>query len=90
VTRKLVTIDRLAGIRQAPLARFGTVEAIVRDRGTEPFTIQIRGRDIEADAGTDSALLRRGWVTVTPLLGVRADDNVDVAGDIERAISRAA
>jgi hypothetical protein len=36
--------------------------------------------------------LRAGWVTVTPLLGVRADVDVDadVASFIERAVSRAA
>jgi 5'-nucleotidase len=83
-------LDRLKGIRRAPLACFGTVEATVRDRGAEPFTFQLRGQDVEADAGTDSALLREGWVTVTSLLGVRADEGADVAGDIERAISRAA
>lgn len=83
-------LDRLSGICAAPLARFGTVEAVARSRGSEPFTIQLGGRDVEPEAGTDSALLRAGWVTVTALLGVRADDRADVAGDIERAISRAA
>ncbi|MDQ2825688.1 MAG: 5'/3'-nucleotidase SurE, partial [Actinomycetota bacterium] len=83
-------LDRLKGICQAPLACFGTLETIVRERGTEPFTVQIRGRDVEPDPGSDSAMLREGWVTVTSLIGVRADDSVDVAGDIERAISRAA
>lgn len=85
-----VALDHIKGIRQAPLARFGAVEAVVADRGKEPFTIQLRGQDREADAGSDSALLRDGWVTVTALLGVRADEGLDLAGDIERAISRAA
>lgn len=83
-------LDRLSGIRQAPLACFGTVEAAVRQTGTEPFTIQLRGRDREPDPGTDTALLRSGWVTVTSLLGVRADEGVDAAGEIERAVARAA
>lgn len=83
-------LDRLCGIRQAPLACFGEVEAVVRDTGTEPFTIQLRGEDREPQPGTDSALLRAGWVTVTSLLGVRADEDADVAGEIEQAIARAA
>ncbi len=83
-------LDRLSGIRQAPLARFGTVEAAVRETGSEPFTIQLQGTDQEPEPGTDSALLRRGWVTVTSLIGVRADEGADAAGEIERAVSRAA
>lgn len=83
-------LDRLRGVRQAALASFGTVEAAVRESGSAPFTIQLRGNDAEPEEGTDSALLGAGWVTVTSLLGVRADRGIDVAGDLERAISRAA
>lgn len=89
-----LALDRLSGIRQAPLARFGTVEAIVRETGSGPFTIQLRGREAEVEPGTDTALLRAGWVTVTALLGVRAEEGgrtgADVAAGIERAVSRAA
>lgn len=86
-------LDRVSGIRHAPLARFGTVEAVVREAGTAPFTIQLGSKDVEPDPGTDSALLRAGWVTVTSLVGVRAaeaGDAGDAAADIERAISQAA
>lgn len=84
-----LALDRVAGVRQAPLAHGGAVEAVVRDRGAGPFTIQLRVTAREPEAGTDAALLRVGWVTVTPLLGIRADD-VEVASFIERAVSRAA
>jgi hypothetical protein len=41
--------------------------------------------------GSDGALLREGWVTVTALLGVRADEDAgDAASFVERAVSRAA
>lgn len=81
---------RLAGVRQAPLARFGTVQAAVRERGPDPFTVQLRVNEAEPPADSDTALLRAGWVTVTPLLGVRADEDAEVAAFIERAVVRAA
>jgi len=83
-------LDRVSGICQAPLSWFGTVEAAVRETGSEPFTVQLRGNDVEPEPGTDTALLRAGWVTITSLLGVRAEEDAEVAGEIERAISRAA
>ena len=83
-------VDRVAGVCQAPLARFGTVQAAVRQPGPGPFTIQLRSDNAEPEAGTDSALLRAGWVTVTALLGVRADEVIDAAGAIGLALSRAA
>jgi 5'-nucleotidase len=83
-------VDRLAGVRQAPLATLGTFEAAIQERGAEPFLAQFEIGEREPAPGTDAALLREGWVTVTALLGIRADDDVDMAPAIERAISRAA
>ena len=83
-------VDRLAGVRQAPLAEFGTVQAAVREPQTGPFTVQLRPTQAEPEPGTDAALLRDGWVTVTALVGVRADEALDMASVIERAVARAA
>jgi 5'-nucleotidase len=83
-------IGRLAGVRQAPLATLGTFEAAVKERGAEPFLAQFEIGRQDPAPGTDAALLREGWVTVTALLGVQADDQVDAASIIERAVSRAA
>lgn len=83
-------VARLAGFRQAPLARLGTFEAVVRERGSEPFLAQFEIGRQEPAPGTDAALLREGWVTVTALLGIQADEHVDMAAVIERTVSRAA
>ncbi len=81
---------RLAGVRQTPLATLGTFEVAVRERGSEPFLAQFEIGRQDPAPGTDAALIREGWVTVTALLGIQADDRVDVASVIERAVSRAA
>lgn len=83
-------LDGLRGIREAPLDAFGMVEAVVRAPGSDAFTVHLGGRDAEPDVGSDSALLRQGWVTVTALLGVQAAVGGTIADDIERAVSRAA
>jgi 5'-nucleotidase len=83
-------VDRLAGVCQAPLARFGTVQAAGREPGPEPFTLELRMAESDPGPETDTALLRAGWVTVTALLGIRADAHADAASFIERAVSRAA
>ncbi len=85
-----LALDRLAGVRQAPLARLGSVQLATRERGGGPFVVQLRVTESEPPAGSDTALLRAGWVTVTPLLGIRADEDAEAASAIEQAVSRAA
>lgn len=85
-----LAVDRLTGICDAPLATFGTVQVAVREALHEPFTAQFRVTQPESDPGTDGALLKEGWVTVTALRGVGADPDVEVASFIERAVARAA
>lgn len=79
--------DRLAGVREAPLAPFGTVEVAAREPDAGPYTAQLEFSQPDPDPGTDTALLRDGWVTVTSLLGVRAGDDGMVASFIERALA---
>ena len=83
-------VDHLAGVRHAPLATFGEVEASIREQGSEPFLAQFHIAQRDPEPGTDAALLREGWVTVTSLLGIRADTEAEMASVIERAVSRAA
>jgi 5'-nucleotidase len=83
-------VDRLAGVRQAPLASLGEVEASIREEGSEPFLAQFHIAQRDPEPGTDTAFLREGWVTVTSLLGIRADTAVQIASVIERALARAA
>ena len=83
-------VDRLVGVCQAPLATFGTVQAAVREPEGGPYNAEFRFTVPDPDPGTDGALLREGWVTVTALCGVRADEDAELASFIERAVSRAA
>lgn len=85
-------LDRLAGVCEAPLATFGTVQASVAEQPSGPYNAQFRITQPEPEPGTDGALLRQGWVTVTALVGIRADGEieVEVASFIGRAVSRAA
>ena len=82
-------VDALAGVCQAPLATFGTVQAAVEEREPGPFTASFRFAQPEPEAGSDGALLRDGWVTVTALVGIRADGRLDAASSIGRAVSGA-
>ena len=83
-------LDRLAGFRQARLGRIGTFQAAVRDLQEGPFTAEFVITPQEPEPGSDGAFLQDGWVTLTPLLGIRADESVEVASFVERAVSRAA
>ncbi|MGI8807390.1 MAG: 5'/3'-nucleotidase SurE [Acidimicrobiales bacterium] len=83
-------LDRLAGVCQAPLATFGTVQASVQEYPPGPFTARFRITQPEPEPATDGALLRDGWVTVTELVGIRGTSANEVASFIERAVSRAA
>lgn len=83
-------VDRLLGVRHAPLATFGTVQATIEDREPGPFSAQFRFAPPEAEPGTDGALLREGWVTVTALVGIRADQSVDVASAMQALLPPAA
>ena len=85
-----VAAERLAGIRQAPLATFGTFQAAIREPQPGPFVAEFRVSQPDPEPGSDAALLRDGWVTVTSITGVRAVDDSEAASFIERALSRAA
>ncbi|WP_298455382.1 5'/3'-nucleotidase SurE [uncultured Cellulomonas sp.] len=60
-------VDRVRGVRSAPLARFGAVQTTVdaddAGRHTVRFVEPDRGRDPDSDAG----LLAGGWATLTLL-----------------------
>jgi len=83
-------VARLAGFRPARLGRVGTVQASVTERGAGPYLATFQLEPPEPEPGSDGAFLRDGWVTVTSLLGIRADTTVDAASFLERAVSQAA
>ena len=86
-------IAQVRGVREAPLARFGTVEATMRTAGGPgDDTLFVRlgagtGSGAGAfDAGTDAALLAAGFVTVTCIAGVRFGGWTGVALPISEAL----
>ncbi len=84
-------LDRLAGFRHAPLGTaIATFQPTIHERDAGPYLARFQIESHEPAPGTDGAFLRDGWVTLTALVGIRADDRVDAAAFLERAISEAA
>lgn len=88
-----VPVEAVRGVREAPLARFGTVEATMRTvRGAGADVLFVRLGDASpggagaADAGSDAALLAAGFVTVTCIAGPRFGGWTGAALPISEAI----
>ncbi|SFK73030.1 5'-nucleotidase [Geodermatophilus ruber] len=62
-----VPLDRLKGLRPARLASFGAVQAEVGETGEGFVTLTFSEIDEDPAPGSDVALLRQGWATVTAL-----------------------
>lgn len=71
-----IACERVRGLRRAELARYGAVQAEIRDRARDHVTLTIDTVDATPQPGTDAALLADGWATVTPLC---APASVDAA-----------
>ncbi len=83
----------LRGCRWASLAPFGTVRAALRPReGDEGvLSIELVETAVELPPDSDTALVASGYVAVTCLAGVRADDWQPAAAEIDRRlVARAA
>lgn len=59
--------DRLRGLRTAPLATFGAVQADVHEVGEDYVAMTFSEIDVTQEPGTDAALQLDGWATVTPI-----------------------
>jgi len=81
-------IHQIRGVREAPLARFGQVEATMRgaDGGGDTVVVRLGRGAGGSDAGTDAALLAAGFVTVTCIVGVRFGGWTGVAVPISEAL----
>ena len=82
---------QVRGVREAPLARFGVVEATMRTvRAGEEDTLLVRlaagSGGGASDAGTDAALLAAGFVTVSCVAGVRFGGWTGAALPISQAL----
>ena len=82
-------IDEVRGVREAPLGRFGSVEAVLRSRGEggeDTLFVRLRLGEGASDAGSDAALLAGGFVTVTCVAGMRFGGWTGVALPISQAL----
>ena len=82
-----LALDRLAGVRWAPLAAFGQVQATVRENDGGRLQMEISAGRQEQEPGTDSALLAAGFVTVTSIVAVQATAPNDAPRAIEASLS---
>jgi 5'-nucleotidase len=78
-----VALADLAGVSLARLASFGTVRSAITDAGRGKLQFELRDTDVELDPDTDTALVARGIVAVTPIVGIRAAEETDVAAFLE-------
>ncbi len=83
-----VAMSDLAGVRLAPLASFGTVRSAITDAGRGKLQIELRNIDVELDPDSDTAIVARGIVAVTPIVGIRAAGETDVAAFLESELAR--
>jgi len=74
-------LDRLRGARSATLAPFGTVRSSVVEAAPDGGRLQIEFRptDTEVPAGSDTAIVAEGFVSVTALSGIGIDERVDLS-----------
>lgn len=80
-------LDRLAGVRWAPLAAFGQVQATVRENDGGRLQMEISAGQPEQQPGTDTALLAAGFVTVTSIVALQPTPPNDAPQAIEMSLS---
>lgn len=82
--------DRIRGVREAALARYGTVEATMRAMAGEEegdvLHLRLGSGAGTPEGGTDAALLAAGFVTVTCIAGVRFGGWTGAALPISQAL----
>jgi 5'/3'-nucleotidase len=78
-------LDRLEGARAATLAPFGTVRSSVVEAAPDGGRLQIEFRptDTELPPDSDTAVVARGYVSVTALSGIGIDERVDVSAVLD-------
>lgn len=71
--------DRLRGLREAPLASFGAVQAEVADVDGDRLAVTFSEIAAERGGDTDAALLLDGWATLTAVRAPCRSDAVDLS-----------
>ncbi len=86
-----LAVADVVGVCEAPLARFGTVTAALREGESEAPVLEIHGdgepAGQSAAEGTDTAMLCAGYVTVTSISGVRAHPHTEAPLAITQALA---
>jgi 5'-nucleotidase len=72
-----LAVEELAGTRQGTLDLLGTFQAVMTEESGRTVRVTVAEED-DPGAETDSALLQRGFVSVTPLRPVVEDPAVDL------------
>lgn len=85
-----VASEEVRGVRQAWLAPFGVVRASVADGPGDGLQMELRGdREVGGEGGepdgSDTALVKAGFATVTSLTGIGTDDRPGAAAAIQGA-----
>ena len=75
-----VPLGDLRGLRAAGLAAFGAVQASVAEVGRGFVTMTFEKVSSGYEPGTDAALVKSGWATVTPIEVLRQAEGADLSG----------
>ncbi len=85
------SLEEVRGSRWASLAPFGTVRAALRPSTDGVLELTLVESGVELPPDSDTALVTAGYVAVTCLAGIRADDWQPAAAEIDRRlVARAA
>jgi 5'-nucleotidase len=82
-----LALPEVRGVRAARLAPFGTVRTSLGQSSDGRLQVELRETEEALDPDTDTALVMAGYVAVTALVGIRADENADAATALERALA---
>jgi 5'-nucleotidase len=81
-------LDQLAGVRHASLAVPKRTRLVGATAPTGEPMIQLERLQVPAVAGTDEALLAEGFVTVTPIVGIREIRDDSAATTLAKRLTR--
>lgn len=73
-------LDQLSGIKRAPLATVGAVQADIAEVGEGFVTLTFSEIDVSSEPDTDAGLLTFGWATITPLAAPCEAQQLSLAG----------
>ena len=80
--------ESLRGVRWGRIAAFGTTKTSLEETESGKLRIKVTSRDVELSPDTDTALVDAGYVSVTGLIGFRADgiENTNLVASLEESI----